>query len=137
MGAFHEAVSRLVVLYIRRLSRAVPASPHERSWRATLRTGSQMTSSLMRRARWVFLLILVCPFVLAATQKQGVTIKEWPVPWPDTHPSDPFVAGPDTVWFVGSTGHYLATLNPQTGAFQPKGLIDEPGPQRAIVQRDG
>jgi virginiamycin B lyase len=95
-----------------------------------------MMSSSMRRACAV-LVLLVCAPALAATQRHAVTIKEWPVPWPDTHPTDPFVARPDAVWFVGSTGHYLAMLNPQTGAFKRIDLIDEPGPQSVIVAANG
>jgi len=91
----------------------------------------------MRRVFCAIVLILVCASAFPATQKRAVTIKEWPVPWPDTHPTAPFVARPDAVWFAGSTGHYLATLNPQTGAFKRMDLIDEPGPQSVIVAANG
>lgn len=89
----------------------------------------------MRRA--FFLLTLALALPLCAAQKQAVTIKEWPVPWPGTHPSDAGMAKPDAVWFVGATGHYLATLNPQTGAFRRIDLIDEPGPRSVIVAANG
>jgi virginiamycin B lyase len=91
----------------------------------------------MRRACPAFLLTLLCTSALAATQKHAVTIKEWPVPWPDTQPADPFKAAPDAVWFVGTKGNYLAMLNPQTGAFRRMDLIDEPGPQSVIVGVNG
>lgn len=91
----------------------------------------------MRSACRALVLSLVCASALAATQKHTVAIKEWPVPWPDTHPAAPFASRPDAVWFVGSTGHYLATLNPQTGAFKRIDLIDEPGPQSVIVAANG
>jgi virginiamycin B lyase len=74
--------------------------------------------------------------VAAAQKQEAVTIKEWPVPWPDTHPAAPFVAGAQ-VWFAGSAGHYLGTLDPQTGTFKRIDLIDEPGPQSVIVAANG
>lgn len=91
----------------------------------------------MRRVCCAFVLVLVCASALAAGQKHPVTIKEWPVPWPDSHPADPFVAKPDAVWFVGTTGNYLARLNPQTGAFKRIDLMDEPRPQSVIVAANG
>ncbi len=93
----------------------------------------------MRRVCSLLTLVLAASVALsvAASEKQRtVPIKEWPVPWPDTHPTDPFVAGSE-VWFAGSTGHYLGTLNPQTGAFRRIDLIDEPGPQSVIVAANG
>lgn len=67
----------------------------------------------------------------AATHK--VEIKEWPVPWENTRPRDPFYHAPDAVWFVGQTGQYLARFNPQTGEFTKINLVDEPGPHNVIV----
>src|SRR5262245_17475965 len=101
--------------------------------RGTLRAGSVDDWLVMRRACSALVLALVSVAAFAASQKQPITIKEWPVPWPDSQPTDPFVAGPEAVWFVGTKGHYLATLNPKTGAFKRIDLIDEPGPQSVIV----
>jgi len=53
-------------------------------------------------------------------------IKEWPVPWADTRPRDPYV-DPTTgrIWFCGQAGHYLAYFVPETGEFKRYDL--EPG----------
>src|SRR5262249_40932936 len=55
----------------------------------------------MRRVCSAWVLVFVWASAFAATQKHAVTIKEWPVPWPDTHPMSPFPVRPDAVWFVG------------------------------------
>jgi virginiamycin B lyase len=81
-------------------------------------------------------LALVTAAALAATD-QPIEIKEFPVPWQDTRPRDPDFVTPDAVWFVGQTGHYLATLNPKTGEFTKIDLEDVPGPHNLIVGNDG
>lgn len=53
----------------------------------------------------------------ALAADQPIEIREFPVPWKDTRPRDPDFVSPDAVWFVGQTGHYLATLNPKTRQF--------------------
>jgi virginiamycin B lyase len=73
---------------------------------------------------------------LAAADKP-IEIQEFPVPWKDTRPRDPDYAGPEAVWFVGQTGHYLAKLNPKTREFTRIDLEDEPGPHNLIVGDDG
>jgi virginiamycin B lyase len=82
-------------------------------------------------------LTLALPLPLAAAEKHHVEIKEWPVPWPDSRPRDPYVTRPGAVWFVGQTGNYLATLNPRTGDFKRIDLIDEPGPRSVVVAANG
>jgi virginiamycin B lyase len=72
-----------------------------------------------------------------AEKTEQVQIREWPVPWKDTRPRDPFYAGPDAVWFVGQTGNYLGRFNPQTAEFTKIDLVDEPGPHNVIVGRNG
>jgi virginiamycin B lyase len=83
------------------------------------------------------LLALALALPLAAAEKHRVQIKEWPVPWPDSRPRDPYFVSPDSVWFVGQTGNYLATLNPKTGDFKKIDLLDEPGPHNLIVAANG
>jgi len=67
-------------------------------------------------------------------------IKEWPVPWADTRPRDPYV-DPTTgrIWFCGQAGNYLAYLDPKTGEFKrfefPNG--ERVGPHNLIVDRKG
>jgi len=80
---------------------------------------------------------LVAALPLAAAEKNAVEIKEWPVPWKDSRPRDPDFVRPDSVWFVGQTGHYLANFNPQTGKFRKVDLTDEAGPHNLIVASDG
>ena len=41
------------------------------------------------------------------------------------------------IWFVGQTGHYVATLNPKTRQFTKIDLPDQAGPHNLIVGRDG
>jgi len=65
-----------------------------------------------------------------------VAITEWEVE-ADGRPRDPFASVPDTVWFVGQAGHYLARLTPSTGAVDIRPLADEPGPHNLIVGSDG
>jgi virginiamycin B lyase len=76
---------------------------------------------------------------LAATPvaANAVEIREWPVPWEDTRPRDPDFVNPESVWFVGQSGHYLAQLNPDTGEFRKVALEDDPGPHNLIVGRNG
>ena len=89
------------------------------------------------RPAFYFLLALALASPLAAAETHSLQIKEWPVPWPNSRPTDPVPVRPDTVWFVGETGNYLATLNPETGAFKRIDLIDEPGPQSMVVAGNG
>lgn len=73
----------------------------------------------------------------AIEERNPVEIEEWEVPWEGTRPRDPFVAGPDAVWFVGQRGNYLAKFVPSTGAFARRDLDDRAGPHNLVVGRDG
>lgn len=66
-----------------------------------------------------------------------VTIDEWPVPWADTRPRDPYPAPDGRIWFVGQRGHYLATLDPTDGTFERFPLEPATGPHNVIVDRTG
>lgn len=78
--------------------------------------------------------LVVLPAVVSA---QTVPIKEWPVPWPQTRPRDPFVAPDRAVWFVGQAGDYLARLDPGTGTFRRYELDPGTGPHNLVVAKDG
>ena len=66
-----------------------------------------------------------------------VDIKEWPVPWENTRPRDPYVAPDGKVWFVGQTGDYVASLTPATGEFKRFELDKGAGPHNQIVDKTG
>jgi virginiamycin B lyase len=70
----------------------------------------------------------------AALQGQ-VTIKEWPVPYPDSRPRDPDVDSKNRVWFVGQVGNYVAYLDPKTGNFRRYELEEGTLPHNLIVDR--
>jgi virginiamycin B lyase len=76
---------------------------------------------------------LVAPTPAAAQ----VPIKEWPVPYADSRPRDPYVDGKDRVWFVGQKGNYLAYLEPQSGTFKRYELEDGALPHNLIVDQKG
>ena len=65
-------------------------------------------------------------------------IKEWPVPWADTRPRDPYV-DPTTgrIWFCGQAGDYLAYFVPTTGEFKKYDLPPGTGPHNLIVDKAG
>lgn len=74
---------------------------------------------------------------LCAAEDAVVEITEWEVPWPASRPRDPW-AGPDgRIWFVGQTGHYVATLDPDSGSFEQIDLEDGAGPHTVIVNEAG
>lgn len=66
-----------------------------------------------------------------------VEITEWPVPWEDTRPRDPYVAPDGTVWFVGQRGDYVASLDPASGEFDRIDLPEGAGPHNLIVDDEG
>src|SRR5581483_7800287 len=88
----------------------------------------------MFRSASAFVLLLALAMPLAARGKHGhVAIKEWPVPWADSHPRDPHVQGPDGVWFVSESGNYLGFFNLSTQRFSRIDLDDQPAPRGLIV----
>lgn len=68
---------------------------------------------------------------------RSVDIREWDVPWENSRPRDPYVAGDGRVWFVGQRGHYLAVLDPDTGEFERFDLTLGTGPHNLIVDGQG
>ena len=68
---------------------------------------------------------------------ETVEITEWPVPWENSRPRDPYVDNQNRVWFVGQVGNYLAYLDPRTGKFKRYELDEGTGPHNLIVDNDG
>ncbi len=73
----------------------------------------------------------------SAAAPAALEITEWTVPWPSTRPRDPWVGGPDRIWFVGQTGDYVATLNPATGDFRRYELERGAGPHTVVSDPRG
>ena len=75
---------------------------------------------------------------LAAQADKPPVIKEWPVPWAETRPRDPYL-DPTTnrIWFCGQTGDYLAYFVPTTGEFRRYELDPRTGPHNLVVDKQG
>lgn len=87
----------------------------------------------------VRLSLLTCLVASLAVAQQPVTvaIQEWPVPWKDTRPRDPAVAGDGQIWFVGQVGHYVGRLDPVSGKFTRFDLEKGTGPHNLIIGSGG
>jgi virginiamycin B lyase len=84
--------------------------------------------------------LAVATLVLAAAPElaaQPVDVREWPVPYADSRPRDPYVDAQGRVWFVGQVGNYVAYLEPTTGEFRRYELEDGALPHNLIVAPDG
>jgi len=81
--------------------------------------------------------LLLTATVAAPSVAQSVDIREWPVPWEDSRPRDPYVDGNGQVWFVGQRGNYIAVLNPESGDFRRYELSERALPHNLIVDDDG
>ncbi len=66
-----------------------------------------------------------------------VEITEWPVPWENTRPRDPYVDATGRVWFVGQRADYAAYLDPASGEFRRYDLEPGAGPHNLIVDASG
>ncbi|GAB3028592.1 Vgb family protein [Bowmanella dokdonensis] len=80
--------------------------------------------------------LLLLPPTLAASTPVA-KIQEWQVPWPDSRPRDPYVAGPDRIWFVGQKGDYVASFKPSDEDFKRYDLAPGTGPHNLIVDKRG
>jgi virginiamycin B lyase len=83
------------------------------------------------------LLAVTVPPLPADTALVPVEITEWPVPWADTRPRDPFVDAQGRTWFVGQRADYVAYLNSETGEFRRFPLSEGSGPHNLIVDAEG
>lgn len=81
-------------------------------------------------------LLLLSLLTPALAQNQPVEIESWQVPWPDTRPRDPAVAGDGRIWFVGQVGDYAAVFDPKTEKFKPYDLPEGAGPHTIYITRD-
>lgn len=84
------------------------------------------------------LIVLAALWLPAISLHAGsVVIQEWPVPWPDTRPRDPYVESPQRIWFVGQAGNYLAWLAPGSGQFSRYDLPSGAAPHNLLVDTQG
>ena len=67
----------------------------------------------------------------------AVDIREWPVPWDNTRPRDPYIDSNGHVWFCGQAGAYIAYLEPETGNFKKYDLEEGSAPHNLIVDKKG
>jgi virginiamycin B lyase len=63
-------------------------------------------------------------------------IDYWKVPWESSRPRDPDVDSNGVVWFVGQTGHYVASFDPAKEQFARLDLDPGTGPHNLIVGED-
>lgn len=91
--------------------------------------------------RLAFALATVLAFGLAVQAAPAapatVDIKEWPVPWENSRPRDPFAESANSVWFVGQRTGYLARLDVASGKMTKIDLEEGSGPHNLIVGEDG
>ena len=82
--------------------------------------------------------LLVLAVAAVQVADKPPVIKEWPVPWADSRPRDPYL-DPTTnrIWFCGQTGDYLAYFVPTTGEFKRYELDPRTGPHNLIVDKQG
>ena len=83
------------------------------------------------------LLPLSLAAVTADAAAQALDIREWPVPWAESRPRDPYVGGDGRVWFVGQRGNYVAYLQPNSSEFRQFALEEGALPHNLIVASDG
>ncbi len=118
----------------------VRAKNYEKNvWRMHVRVRSIMT--MLSVTVWLTLGIVLGCGAAVSTGLQDefnpAIITEWPVPWEQTRPRDPYVALDNRVWFVGQRGDYVAVLDPQKGKFQKYPLVSGTGPHNLIVDDQG
>lgn len=90
-------------------------------------------------SKWLSLGWLMASMLLVTTAQAEpvVEITEWKVPYADSLPRDPWVGGPDLIWFVGQTGNYVGSLQPSTGEFKRYDLPEGAGPHTVISNDKG
>ncbi len=79
--------------------------------------------------------ILAATLAPATQLAAQVPIKEWPVPYADSRPRDPYVDSQNRVWFVGQVGNYIAYLDPASGKFRRYEIEDGALPHNLIVDK--
>ena len=67
-----------------------------------------------------------------------VSIKEWLVPTPGSHPHDPLATTDGSIWYSGQMANLLGRLDPRTGEFTEYRLkTPESGPHGLVADKDG
>jgi len=89
----------------------------------------------MKRRTFAHAVLMTLVASVAAAQQ--VEIREWPVPWENTRPRDPFADAQGRVWFVGQVGNYVAYLDPATGQFKRYEIEEGTNPHNLIVDERG
>jgi virginiamycin B lyase len=92
---------------------------------------------MRKRAVVGWLLSGLMLMISSAHAEPVLEITEWKVPYEDSLPRDPWVGGPDLIWFVGQTDDYVASLKPSTGEFRRYDLPDGAGPHTVISNEKG
>src|SRR5208282_6314668 len=67
-----------------------------------------------------------------------VSIREWAVPTPGSHPHDPLATADGAIWYTGQMASTLGRLDPRTGAFKEyRTEIPDSGPHGLVADRNG
>jgi hypothetical protein len=67
-----------------------------------------------------------------------VSIKEWVVPTPGSHPHDPLATPDGSIWYTGQMANLLGRLDPRTGEFREYRLkTPDSGPHGLVADKDG
>lgn len=91
----------------------------------------------MWRATCLGFVGLVLAPALHAQQAAAPTVHEWPVPWANTRPRDPYPASDGSVWLVGQVGNYLARFDVYKAEFARFDLEAGVHPHNVIVDAAG
>ncbi|MCI0432489.1 MAG: lyase [Gemmatimonadetes bacterium] len=87
--------------------------------------------------RWHLTPAVLLLVAASAATAQQVEIREWPVPWENTRPRDPYADAQGRVWFVGQVGNYIAFLDPASGEFKRYEIEEGTNPHNLIVDARG
>ncbi len=99
----------------------------------------------MKLKRLLILCVLVTGSMLAysflstpvSAETISVDIKEWPVPYDNSRPRDPFVAPDGKVWFCEQLKGAIAVLDPISGEFKKYDMEDNERPHNLIIDDQG
>jgi virginiamycin B lyase len=102
----------------------------------------------MTMPRWITLAAALAAALLAGSPSASgrdeqpgaleVTIREWSVPTPDSHPHDPAVSPDGALWYTGQKANRLGRLDPSSGRFQEYPLpTPDSGPHGLVADRNG
>jgi virginiamycin B lyase len=84
------------------------------------------------------LFALVALTFAASVTELKVTIKEYDVPTPKSHPHDPAVGPDGSLWWTGQMSNKLGRLDPRTGAMKEYTLkIAKSGPHGLVPDKEG